>query len=111
MNSTSPGIDGQAAATAAAAAVEVASREVADAVASMSIAGSRSHEKELSKTLPGEPISQKTKLTTKDFDWGETLGEGSYSRVHIDVLKSMISLLWIAPSGPFDMQIYIVTLY
>ncbi len=75
MNNTSPGesICGPAAES------KDAVGDISGSVATIRINRSRDAEKSSASEI--DQPSQRLKQTPKDFEWGEALGEGSYSRV------------------------------
>jgi hypothetical protein len=75
MNNTSPGgVCGSEAAS------KNAVGDLSGSVAAMRISRGRDAEKSSSASEIDQP-PQRLKQTPKDFEWGEALGEGSYSRV------------------------------
>ena len=69
MNNTSPGN-----------ATEMnAPQDLESSVAAMNL--SRAREADRSKHAEHEQSQPRLKLTPRDFEWGEVVGEGSYSRV------------------------------
>jgi hypothetical protein len=69
MNNTSPGSNGPVSSQ--------ANDDLSKSLSNVNIGKSRTE----SKMTENEQPPPRLKLTPNDFEWGETIGEGSYSRV------------------------------